>query len=112
MDELTKDWKKLSLSSKEDNKFDLSKNKKTQTYTLAAKFLTCRSVNIEAVAKTFRPLGRMRKKFEVNNAADNILLLRSNLMRILKRSLWENLGRSIDIWWFSKGMICLLRLRI
>ena len=29
MEEQTKDWKKLSLSSKEDNKFDLSKNKKT-----------------------------------------------------------------------------------
>ena len=56
MEELTKDWKKLSLSSKEDNKFDLSKNKKAQTYTLAAKFFTHHSVNIEAVAKTFRPL--------------------------------------------------------
>ena len=29
---------------------------------------------IEAVAKTFRPLWRMRKKFEVSNAGDNILL--------------------------------------
>ena len=56
MEELTKDWKKLSLSSKEDNKFDLSKNKKAQTYTLATKFFTRHSVNIEAVAKTFRPL--------------------------------------------------------
>lgn len=33
MEELTKDWKKLSLSSKEDNKLDSSKNKKAQTYT-------------------------------------------------------------------------------
>ena len=57
-----------------DNKFDLSKNKKTQMYTLAVKFLTRCSVNIEAVAKTFRPLWRMRKKFEVSNAGDNILL--------------------------------------
>ncbi|XP_050247342.1 uncharacterized protein At4g02000-like [Quercus robur] len=74
MEELTKDWKKLSLSSKEDNKFDLSKNKKRQTYTLAAKFFTRRSINIEAVAKTFRPLWRTRRKFEVSNAGDNILL--------------------------------------
>ena len=34
--------------------------------------------------------------------------LRSNLMRIFQKSLWENLGHLIDIWWFSKGMICLL----
>ena len=74
MEELTKDWKKLSLSSKEDNKFNLSKNKKTQTYTLAAKFLTRCSMNIKAVAKTFRPLWRTRKKFEVSNVGDNILL--------------------------------------
>lgn len=73
MEELTKDWKKLSLSSKEDNKLDSSKNKKAQTYTLAAKFFTRRSVNIEVVAKTFRPLWRTRRKFEVSNAGDNIL---------------------------------------
>ena len=74
MEELTKDWKKMSLSSKEDNKFDLSKKKKTQTYTLAAKFFTRRSVNIKAVAKTFRPLWRTKRKFEVSNAGDNIIL--------------------------------------
>lgn len=60
MEELAKDWKKLSLSNKEDNKFDLSKNKKEQKYTPAAKFFTRHSVNIEAVATTFRPLWRTK----------------------------------------------------
>ena len=61
MEELTKDWKKLTLSSKEDNKFDLSKKKKMQTYTLAAKFFTRRSINIEAVVKTFRGVAHEKK---------------------------------------------------
>ena len=74
MEDLTKDWKKLSLTEKEEDKLDLSKNKKTQAFVLAAKFFTRRSLNVEAVAKTFRPLWRTRKAFEVSEAGDNRLL--------------------------------------
>ena len=74
MEDLTRDWKKLSLTEKEGDKLDLSKNKKTQVFVLAAKFFTRRSMNVEAVAKTFRPLWRTRKAFEVSEAGDNRLL--------------------------------------
>uniref|UniRef100_A0A7N2LEP9 DUF4283 domain-containing protein n=1 Tax=Quercus lobata TaxID=97700 RepID=A0A7N2LEP9_QUELO len=52
----------------------MSKRKKTQGFVLAAKFYTCRSVNLEVVAKTFRPLWRTKYKFEVSDAGDNRLL--------------------------------------
>uniref|UniRef100_A0A7N2R2G9 DUF4283 domain-containing protein n=1 Tax=Quercus lobata TaxID=97700 RepID=A0A7N2R2G9_QUELO len=74
MEDLTKSWTKLSLSEKEGDKLDLSKRKKTQGFVLVAKFYTCRSVNLEAVAKTFRPLWRTKHKFEVSDAGDNRLL--------------------------------------
>lgn len=101
----------MPLSSKKDNRFDLSRNKKAQKYTLATKFFTRRSVNIEAVAKTFRPLWHTRRKFEVSNAGDNILLFTCESDEDIERSSWENLGRSTDTWWFSSDMICLLLLR-
>lgn len=53
MDDLAVWWNKLSLSGKECKKFELLKKKDSQEYALAAKFLTKRSVNIDAVAKTF-----------------------------------------------------------
>lgn len=56
MDDLTKRWKDLSLSEAEGNKVDLSKKRKTGEHVIAAKFLTCRNINVEVVARTFRPL--------------------------------------------------------
>lgn len=101
MEDLAKDWKKLSLSTKEDYRFDLSKKQKVQNYVLAAKFFTRRVLNIEAVAKTFRPLWRTRGKFEVNDIGENIFSLLSR-MRTLKRSSWVNHGLLINTWWFSE----------
>ena len=53
-------WKKLSLLEAEGKKHDLSKEKRTAEYVLAAKFFTRRSINVEAVARTFRPLWRTK----------------------------------------------------
>lgn len=76
MEDLTKSWTRLSLSEKEGEKLDLSKEKKTQGFVLAAKFYTRRSVNLEAVAKTFRPLWRTKYRFEVSDAGDNRVAVR------------------------------------
>lgn len=56
MEDLANNWTKLSLSEKEGDKLDLKKNKKDQRFFLAAKFFSRRSLNVEAVAKTFKPL--------------------------------------------------------
>lgn len=56
MEDLALRWKKLSFSEVEGKKHDLTKEKKTSEYVLAAKFLTRRLINVEAVARTFRPI--------------------------------------------------------
>ena len=53
----------------------LQRKKKKIGSVLAAKFFTRRTVNVEAVAKTFRPLWRTRGNFEVCEGKDNILLI-------------------------------------
>ena len=73
MEDLTKSWTKLSLTEKGD-KPDLSKRKKSHGFVLAAKFYTRRSVNLKAVAKTFRSLWHTKHRFEVSDAGDNRLL--------------------------------------
>ena len=75
MEDLAQKWKTLSLSEVEDTKVDLSRGKKKLDFVLAAKFFTHRSLNIEAVVKTFQPLWRTRGYFEVSDGGDNILLL-------------------------------------
>ena len=47
---------------------------KTTSFVLAVKFFTCRSLNLEAVAKMFRPLWHTRDNFEVNDVGNNKLL--------------------------------------
>ena len=56
MDELTLRWKSISLAEMEDSKVDLTRDKKKTGTVLAAKFFTHRNVNVEAVARTFRPI--------------------------------------------------------
>ena len=74
MEDLANNWKKLSLSEKEGDEIDLSGNRKTTSFVLLAKFFTCRSLNLEVVAKTFRPLWHTRDNFEVSDAGNNKLL--------------------------------------
>ena len=41
---------------------------------MAAKFLTKRALNVEAIGRTFKPLWRAKKDFKVHKARDHILL--------------------------------------
>ena len=56
MEELSQKRKKLSLTNTKGSKFDLSKEKHLPEFALTGKFFTRRAINIEALAKTFRPL--------------------------------------------------------
>ncbi|XP_023888298.1 uncharacterized protein LOC112000407 [Quercus suber] len=75
MEDLAQSWKKLSLTDEEKTNVDLSSDKRNKGSVLAAKFFTRRSLNIEAVARTFRPLWQTRSSFEVSDAGNNVLLI-------------------------------------
>ena len=103
MEDLTKSWKKLSLSEKEGDKFDLSKSKKSQCFVLASKFYTRRFVNLEALAKTFRPLWRTKNSFKVSDAGDNRLLFAFELVENIEKVL---LG---EPWSFDRHLVVFQR---
>lgn len=68
-------WKNLSLTEVEGSKVDLTRDKKKVGTVLAAKFFTRRNVNVEVVAKTFRPIWQTKGNFEVCDGKDNVLLI-------------------------------------
>ena len=94
MEDLSTRWKKLSLSESEENRVALRIDRRKRGFILAGKFFTRRSLNIEAVAKTFCCLllnwKLMRKElFKVNRGLlTGILLSLKNLTVMLLFTHW------------------------
>ena len=74
MEELSTRWKKLTLSESEENRVALRLDRKKRKFVLARKFFTHRALNVEAVAKTFKPLWCIKGGFNVTVGGENILL--------------------------------------
>ena len=89
MDEVLSEWKKLSLTDEEGAKLSLtkSKNLKRKEYVIAAKFLTKRALNVDAIGRTLKPLWRARKEFKIREVGDHTLLfvfeLETDAQRVL-----------------------------
>ena len=104
MDEVDSLWKRLSLNDKEDNLFDLSSDAQPDKPTLAAKFYTRRVINVEAIARTFKPLWQTRKSFSIQDVGDNMALIEFEEAADLERVL---LG---EPWSYNKYLIAFHRL--
>ncbi len=75
MDSLEGLWKKFSLSDFEGDGVDLASESDQPKSFLAAKFLTRRSLNVEAVARTFKPLWRTDQGFTMRDMGDNTIMV-------------------------------------
>uniref|UniRef100_A0A2N9FNY2 DUF4283 domain-containing protein n=1 Tax=Fagus sylvatica TaxID=28930 RepID=A0A2N9FNY2_FAGSY len=64
-------WKKFSLSDKECLNVDLADTSQQPEHILAAKFLTSRVLNMDAVARTFKPLWKTKQSFMVQDLGGN-----------------------------------------
>jgi hypothetical protein len=64
-------WKNFSLSDKEGLNVDLANTSQQSENILAAKFLTSRVLNMDAVARTFKPLWKTRQSFTVQDLGGN-----------------------------------------
>nr|POE68212.1 hypothetical protein CFP56_29020 [Quercus suber]POE68872.1 hypothetical protein CFP56_64972 [Quercus suber] len=104
MDDILQDWKKLFLTE-EDTKFSLSKSKnlRSKEFVLAAKFLTRRALNVEAIGRTFKPLWRAKKEFKVCEVGDHILLFVFETESDAERALAN------EPWTFDKHVVLLQR---
>ena len=93
MEDITKHWSSLSLSEKEGSGLRLQKEQAIEEFAIAARFLTKRPLNIEAIANTFTPLWRSKSGFKIKNLGNHLMLFsfdnRGDIDRIIKTEPWS-----------------------
>ena len=107
MEEVLEDWRKLSLTESEGAKVSLkkAKNLPAKEHVLAAKFLTKRALNVEAIGRTFKPLWRSRGEFTIREAEDHVLLFvfeyESDAEKVLASEPWVFDKHLVLFKWFD-----------
>lgn len=103
MDNLAKNWSKLSLDIREGGGFHLTKERGSKEFIIAAKFLTKQVLNAESIIRTLSPLWRDRNGFEVRSTEDHVVLFvfeeETKVKKILAREPWS----------FDKNLVILQR---
>uniref|UniRef100_A0A7N2M1R9 Zinc knuckle CX2CX4HX4C domain-containing protein n=1 Tax=Quercus lobata TaxID=97700 RepID=A0A7N2M1R9_QUELO len=94
IEELTRTWNSLTLSDRECSNFRIKKEQAKTEYILAAKFLTKRALNIDAIAKTFTPLWRSRNGFKIKKESDHVVLFsfddKNEMEKIMAAEPWSS----------------------
>lgn len=106
MDDLMKHWNCLSLSERESDDINLQKDRCSTEHLIAAFFLTRRALNMEAVAKTFKPLWRVDNGFTVSNEGAHRVLFsfdsRDDVDRILAGEPWSFDKSLVVLQWYNR----------
>lgn len=70
-----KQWEKLTLTNLEGEECALKEDVVDGSFTVVARFLTNRKINLEAVARTFRGAWRVDGDFEFRDLGNNKTLI-------------------------------------
>ena len=103
MEQLTRRWENLSLSDKEKQDFTLPEDHRKGEFVIAAKFLTSRFLQMEAVARTFKQIWRFNNGFRIRNQGNNIVLFVFDNLADVEKIL------NSQPWSFDKHLIIMQR---
>ena len=103
MEDLAQSWNKLTLSKREGPGCCLTNEDSVKEYSIAAKFLTRRTLNIDVVARTFRPLWRARNGFKIQAFDDHKILFTFDNNEDVDRIL------NSEPWSFDKNLVVMQR---
>ena len=77
----------------EGSQVSITEEEAIPKFVLATKFLTKRALNVEAIAKTFTPVWRMKNGFRVTKESDHVVLFtfdnQTNLEQVLNTEPWS-----------------------
>ena len=103
MEDLTKSWSCLTLSDVEGSNLKITEEEAVTEHVLAAKFLTKRALNIEAIAKTFSSIWRAKNGFKVRKKGDHVMLFMFDSKTEIDKVL------ATEPWSFNKHLMVLQR---
>lgn len=103
MDDLSTHWKSLSLLEKEFSGLALKSDQATTEFSMMARFLTKRHINLESIANTFNPLWRSKLGFRMKFIRDHLILFSFNSKEEVDRIL------ATKPWSFDKHIMVLSR---
>ena len=103
MEDLAQSWNKLTLSDREGPGCCLLDDDRSQKFSIAAKFLTRRAINMEVIAKTFNPLWRAKNGFKIQSFGDHKVLFFFDNMEDVDRILEG------EPWTFDKHLVVMNR---
>ena len=106
MEEITKTWNNLTLSECEGSNFHITEEQAKIEFILATKFLTKQALNIDAIAKTFTPIWRLRNGFKIKKESDHVVLFtfdeKSEIDKIMAAEPWSFDKRLMVLQWYGK----------
>ena len=86
-------WAKFSLTEDEEGGADVPNQEAVGVHHLAGKFFTKRVLNVEAVARTFKPLWKLVGELKIRDSGDNVLVFEfedvMDLERVLEYEPWS-----------------------
>lgn len=96
----------MSLNAREGEELGLDDELSTKNFTMVAKFLTKRALNVEVVTRTFNPIWRFVKGFEVRRISDHVLLYtfekKEEVERIMSNAPWSFDKHIFMLQWYDK----------
>ena len=102
MDTLKQCWENMSLNDREGGEFQFDEETYLSNCTIAAKFLTKRVLNTEAIIRTSNPIWRSKNGFKVRNVGIHILLFLFNNEEVEK--IFDG-----EPWSFDKHLVMIQR---
>ena len=103
MEDLSNRWKSLSLSEKEESGLTLNSDQATSEFSMLARFLTRRPINLDSIANTFNPLWRSKSGFRMKFIGDHLILFSFDSKEEVDRIL------AAEPWSFDKSIMVLSR---
>ena len=103
MEELTKTWNSLTLSECEGSNFCIKEDQAKTEFIIATKFLTKRALNIDAIAKTFTPIWRLKNGFKIKKESSHMVLFTFDDKNEMEKVM------AAEPWSFDKRLMVLQR---